>query len=589
LSFTHVSCVFRRRVVVSNFARNYSHHRGRFVSTITYRPNRVAINATMAPTPKVYVVGCGMTKFEKPGRREDFDYPQMAKEAVTKALDDARVNYNEVNQAVVGYVYGDSTCGQRALYEVGMTGIPIYNVNNNCSTGSSALLLAKQLVETGQNECVLALGFEKMERGSLTSKYMDRQNPVEPHVIAMSDVADITAAPIAAQLFGNAGVEHMKKYGTKPEHFAKIAHKNHKHSTKNPYSQFQDEYSLEQIKKSPQVHEVLTKLQCCPTSDGAAAVLLATENFVRRHGLEKQAVEIVGMEMSTDLEGTFTDKSAMKIVGYEMTRNATQKLFSKSMYKPQDVDVVELHDCFSANELITYEALGLCEPGKAGDLIDNGDNTYGGKYVINPSGGLISKGHPLGATGLAQCSELCWQLRGEAGQRQVASARLALQHNIGLGGAVVVALYRLGFPNARNPIKMNLTQALKDTPEGFQVAPLMKLLEEAMFEDQEGLIEKVRGIYGFKVTDGPGGAHGYWVINAKTGKGSVTYNGTEKPDVTFIMKDCDVVELISGKINPQKAFFQGKVKVQGNMGLAMKLVDLQKRAQHKIDALKSKL
>lgn len=425
-------------------------------------------------------------------------------------------------------ILGDSTCGQRALYEIGMTGIPIYNVNNNCSTGSSAILLAKQLIENGKNDCVLALGFEKMERGSLTSKYTDRENPIEKLVIAMSEVSDITGAPIAAQLFGNAGVEHMKKYGSKPEHFAKIAYKNHKHSTNNPYSQFQDEYSLDQVKKSPQVHEVLTKLQCCPTSDGAAACVLASEDFVRRYGLERQAVEIVGMEMSTDLPSTFNEKSAMKIVGYDMTRNAAQKLFAKTNYKPQDVDVVELHDCFSANELITYEALGLCEPGKAHELVEKNDNTYGGKYVINPSGGLISKGHPLGATGLAQCNELCWQLRGEAQKRQVPNARLALQHNIGLGGAVVVALYRLGFPHARNPVKLNLTSALKikDTPDGFQVTPMLALLEQAMQEDKEGLIERVRGIYGFRVTDGPDGAIGYWVINAKTGKGSVTYKGT---------------------------------------------------------------
>lgn len=378
----------------------------------------------------------------------------MAKEAVTKALQDAKINYNEIKQAVVGYVYGDSTCGQRALYEIGMTGIPIYNVNNNCSTGSSALLLGKQLIENGQNDCILALGFEKMERGSLGSKYLDRTQPMDKHVGVMSEVNDITDAPITAQLFGNAGAEYIKKYGAKPEHFAKIAYKNHKHSTKNPNSQFQDEYSLDQIMKSPKVHEMLTKLQCCPTSDGAAACILASEGFVRRYGLQKQAVEILGMEMSTDLPSTFTEKSPMKIIGYDMTKNASQKLFAKTNFKPQDVDVVELHDCFSANELITYEALGLCEPGKAIELIERNDNTYGGKYVINPSGGLISKGHPLGATGLAQCSELCWQLRGEAGPRQVKNAQLALQHNIGLGGAVVVALYRLGFPNARNPVKV---------------------------------------------------------------------------------------------------------------------------------------
>lgn len=516
----------------------------------------------------------------------------MAQEAVQKALKDAKIHYSEIKQACVGYVYGDSTCGQRALYEVGLTGIPMYNVNNNCSTGSSALFLAKQLIETGHNDCVLALGFEKMERGSLSAKYFDRTNPMDKHIETMSNVHDIQGGPITAQMFGNAGVEHMKKYGTKPEHFWKIAYKNHKHSVNNPYSQFRDEYSLEQIKNSPVVHELLTKLQCCPTSDGSAACILANEDFVRRHGLESQAVEIVGMEMSTDLPSTFNENSMMKVVGYDMTKNAAAKLFGKTNYKPQDVDVVELHDCFSANELITYEALGLCEPGKAGELIDRGDNTYGGKYVINPSGGLISKGHPLGATGLAQCSELCWQLRGEADKRQVPNCTLALQHNIGLGGAVVVALYRLGFPYTRNQLKLNLTaaEAIANSPDGFLVTPYMRVLEKAMAEDTEGLIEKARGVYGFKVLNGPNGAVGYWVINAKTGKGSVTYNGKDKCDVTFIVNDIDVIDLLSGKLNPQKAFFQGKVKLQGNIGLAMKLVDFQKQAGDRIEKeLKAKL
>lgn len=184
-------------------------------------------------------------------------------------------------------------------------------------------------------------------------------------------------------------------------------------------SQFQEEYSLEQIKNSPKVFGDLTKLECCPTSDGAAAAIVCSEEFVHRHHLENQAVEIVGLEMATDFPTTFKDKSLMKIVGYDMTKAATDKLFSKTMYKPTDVDVVELHDCFAANELITYEALGLCPPGKAGELVDSGNNTYGGKYVVNPSGGLISKGHPLGATGIAQCAELCWQVRGLAGPRQV--------------------------------------------------------------------------------------------------------------------------------------------------------------------------
>ncbi|KAK7075636.1 sterol carrier protein 2, partial [Halocaridina rubra] len=261
---------------------------------------------------KVFVVGVGMTKFEKPGRRDDFGYPQMVKEAVGKALGDAKINYNEIEHAACGYVYGDSTCGQRALYELGMTGIPIYNVNNNCSTGSTALLLARNLIQGGLAHCVLAVGFEKMERGSLKAKYLDRENPVEKHVIALSNVVDLDASPITPQLFGSAGIEHIKKYGSTPTHLAKIAYKNHLHSTNNPYSQFQEEYTLEQIMNSPKVSGYLTKLQCCPTSDGSAAAILASEDFVRSHGLENQAVEILGMEMATDLPSAFGD-SPMKI------------------------------------------------------------------------------------------------------------------------------------------------------------------------------------------------------------------------------------------------------------------------------------
>jgi len=394
---------------------------------------------------KVYVAGVGMTKFEKPGKREDFDYPDMAKEAVTNALGDAGIKYTDVEQACVGYVYGDSTCGQRALYPVGMTGIPVYNVNNNCATGSSALYLAKQLVSGGIADCVLALGFEKMQKGSLSNVFSDRANPVQPMVEAMMSVRDLEPVPIAPQLFGNAGREHMEKYGTKPEHFAKIAHKNHKHSVNNPFSQFRDEYSMEQINGAPMIHEPLTKLHCCPTSDGSAAAVIVSEKFVKEKGLENRAVEIVGMEMSTDLPQALEGKSCIQAVGFDMTKNAVNKLYKQTGLSANDVQVVELHDCFSANELITYEALGLCEEGKAGDFIDAGDNTYGGKYVVNPSGGLISKGHPLGATGLAQCYELCSQVRGEADKRQVDGATIGLQHNLGLGGAVVVALYRMGF------------------------------------------------------------------------------------------------------------------------------------------------
>jgi acetyl-CoA acetyltransferase len=391
---------------------------------------------------KVFVVGVGMSKFEKPGAREGWDYPDMFKEAGERALADAKIPYDEVQQAVLGYCYGESTCGQRALYSLGLSGIPVYNVNNNCSTGSTALFMAKQLIEGGIAECVLAGGFEKMEKGSLGAKYTDRTNPMDKHMLKMMELRKFAPAPPAPQLFGNAGVEHMEKYGTTAEQFAKIGLKNHKHSVNNPYSQFQDEYTLDDILKSKPVFGPLTKLQCCPTSDGAGAAVLASEAFVKKHGLGDQAVEILGMAMATDMPSSFADNSCIKVVGYDMTKQAAQSVYEQSGLGPENVNVIELHDCFSTNELITYEALGLCAEGKGGKLIDEGAVTYGGTWVVNPSGGLISKGHPLGATGLAQCAELNWQLRNQADKRQVAGAKVALQHNLGLGGAAVVTMYR---------------------------------------------------------------------------------------------------------------------------------------------------
>jgi acetyl-CoA acetyltransferase len=385
-----------------------------------------------------------MTKFEKPQSR-DWDYPDMAKESIGKALEDAGVSYTEVEQACVGYVYGESTCGQRAVYQFGLTGIPVYNVNNNCSTGSTALFMARQLVEGELADCVLALGFEKMQKGSLGATFSDRTNPMDKHITAMIEMREFTGAPPAPWMFGNAGRDHMERYGTTAEHFAWIGWKNHKHSVNNPYAQFQTEYSMQDILDAPMIYEPLTKLQCSPTSDGSGAAIVCSEDFVHKHGLEDKAVEIVAQAMASDTQETYDGGDSIHLVGYDMSKTAAEKVYAASGLGPDDVDVIELHDCFSANELITYEALGLAEEGKGAQLIDDEATTYGGKWVVNPSGGLISKGHPLGATGLAQCAELNWQLRGEADKRQVDGAEIGLQHNIGLGGACVVTMYRKAF------------------------------------------------------------------------------------------------------------------------------------------------
>ena len=392
---------------------------------------------------KVFVVGVGMTKFEKP-QSKDWDYPDMAKESITKALEDAGVDYTEIEQACVGYVYGESTCGQRAVYQFGLTGIPVYNVNNNCSTGSTALFMARQLVEGGLADCVLALGFEKMQKGSLGATFSDRTNPMDKHITAMIEKREFTGAPPAPWMFGNAGRDHMERYGTKAEQFAWIGWKNHKHSVNNPYAQFQTEYSLQDILDAPMIYEPLTKLQCSPTSDGSGAAVVVSEDFVRKHGLEDQAVEILAQAMASDTQATYDGGDSIHLVGYDMSKTAADKVYAASGLGPQDVDVIELHDCFSANELITYEALSLAEEGKGAELVEAEATTYGGKWVVNPSGGLISKGHPLGATGLAQCAELNWQVRGLAEKRQVDGAKVGLQHNIGLGGACVVTMYRKG-------------------------------------------------------------------------------------------------------------------------------------------------
>jgi len=400
---------------------------------------------------KTYVIGVGMTKFDKPGTKEG-DYPDWAKEAGEKAFADAGIPYEDVQEAFAGYCYGDSTYGQRAIYQLGLTGIPIVNVNNNCSTGSSALYLARRAVQGGLVDCALAVGFEKMEKGSLGMKYTDRTPALDKHMGRMFEVRDPEESPFAPQMFGNAARDHMDKYGSKPEHYAWIGWKNHKHSVNNPYAQFQDEYTLDEIKDARMIHEPLTKLQCSPTSDGAAAVIVASEKYVDEHDLWDQAVEIAGQSMVTDMSSTFDENAdCMTIVGSDMSKEAARQAYEEAGVSAEDVDVCELHDCFSANELITYEALGFAEEGHGHELVEAEATTYGGDGpVVNPSGGLISKGHPLGATGLAQCSELTWQLRGTADKRQVEGAKVALQHNIGLGGAAVVSVYK---PARRSGVK----------------------------------------------------------------------------------------------------------------------------------------
>jgi acetyl-CoA acetyltransferase len=388
---------------------------------------------------KINVIGVGMVPFAKPGKSEEYNV--MAAKAAKAALGDAKVGYDQIQQAYAGYVFGDSTCGQRAIYDVGLTGIPVFNVNNNCSTGSTALMLGGQAIAGGLAECVLVVGFEQMQAGALDAKWNDRTNPMDRHVGLMNDVQGFNSAPPTAQMFGGAAREYQWKYGAKRETFGKISEKARKHASKNPFALFKDVLSLDEIMASPEVFDPLTRYQCCPPTCGAAAAVLCSDDFARKHGVDRP-VYIAAQAMTTDFPSTFEEKSMMKMIGFDMAKACAKKVYDQAGIGPDDVDVVELHDCFTSNELFTYEALGLCKEGEAEKFIWDNDNTYGGKFVTNPSGGLLSKGHPLGATGLAQCTELVWHLRGQAEQRQVDGAKIALQHNLGLGGACVVTMYR---------------------------------------------------------------------------------------------------------------------------------------------------
>jgi sterol carrier protein 2 len=389
---------------------------------------------------QVFVAGVGMIPFAKPGASESYD--RMGAAAAVDALADAGVAYGDVQQAYAGYVYGDSTAGQKTLYRVGMTGIPVVNVNNNCSTGSTALFLARQAIESGAAECALALGFEQMAPGALGTHFNDRPTPFDDFNRETDALVGMPEIPLAIRYFGGAGLSHMRKYGTRLETFARIRAKASRHAVNNPLALFRREVSVDEVMASPVIMPgVMTRLMACAPTCGAAAAVLVSAAFARRHHLD-QTVVIAAQAMTTDTPATFASHDMMQLVGCGMTRAAAQQVYAAAGIGPDDVDVVELHDCFAHNELISYEALGLCADGGAEKFVVDGDNTYGGRFVVNPSGGLLSKGHPLGATGLAQCYELTQQLRGTADRRQVEGARIGLQHNLGLGGACVVTLYR---------------------------------------------------------------------------------------------------------------------------------------------------
>lgn len=388
---------------------------------------------------EVLVAGIGMTPFSKPGQSAPYD--EMGAEAVRLALADAGIDYRLVEQVYAGFVFAASCAGQRTIYRAGMSGIPVVNVNNDGSTGSTALYLARQAVESGMAECALAVGFEETDSGTVPIAFPDRVSPLFDFDKQCNDLVAFDL-PLALRYYGGAGYAHMVKYGTTMEDFASVRAKASRHGSNNPLAVFKNMMSVEQVLSAQLLWPgVVTQPMACSPACGGAAAILVSRKFAKKHEIDAK-VGIAAQAMTTDLPVTLDSRDIIQLVGKDMAERASKRVYEAAGVGPKDIHVVELHDCFAHNEVITYENLGLCPEGGASKFIADGDNTYGGRVVTNPSGGLLSKGHPLGATGLAQCYELTHQLRGSAGQRQVEGATHALQHNLGLGGACVITMYQ---------------------------------------------------------------------------------------------------------------------------------------------------
>ena len=370
----------------------------------------------------VYVLGVGMIKF---GRYPAKDISQLGGEAAVQALKDAGLSIKDVEMFVCGNLFqANAMNGQKILQQIGQTGIPVFNVSNACATGSTAVREAYVGVASGMYDVTMAVGVEQMGKmGLLGGGARSGGESVE----------GVLGSGLMPAVFGQAGVEHMRNYGTKAEHFAKISVKNHKHSVHNPLSQYQIEVSLNDVMKARMVAYPNTLYMCCPTGDGAAAAILVSEEKMKQFTNKpvKVAASILTSDPYTERDLTMPDVNTL-------TKNAAKQAYEKAGLGPQDLDLVELHDCFATAELLHYENLGLCGEGEAGQMIDEERTSLGGDIPVNVSGGLLSKGHPLGATGVANIYEIVQQLRGNSGARQVEGAKSGLAHVIGLGSACTI-------------------------------------------------------------------------------------------------------------------------------------------------------
>ena len=367
-----------------------------------------------------YVVGVDMIKF---GRFPDKTVPQIGAEAAHLALDDSGLTIQDMEALYCGNLgQASGMVGQRILQEIGQTGIPVVNVSNACATGATAFREAWASVKAGLYDLVIAVGVEQMGKGLLGgaggSKGISKEG--------------LLGSGTMPSVFAEAGMEHARNYGTTFEQFAKVSVKNHHHSTMNPKAMYQIETPLETVMNAEMISYPNTKLMCSVNVDGSAAAIIASEKKAKELGLMSRAVKVRASILTSD---PWQERDLVMPDVNTCTRRAAAAAYEMAGLGAEDVDLVELHDCFATAEILHYENLGLCDDGEAGRMIDDGEVALGGKVPVNMSGGLLSKGHPLGATGIANIYEVSTHLRGEAGQRQVEGARIGLTHVIGLGSA----------------------------------------------------------------------------------------------------------------------------------------------------------
>jgi acetyl-CoA acetyltransferase len=381
----------------------------------------------------VWVLGVAMTRF---GR-----YPDLAFEAASGALADAGLAIQDIGVLAAGSIYNRTGLGQQVQKQLGQQGIPVYNVTNACATGATALRTVYMALASGEAEVGLAVGAEQMGKAGLLGKQHEPQEFYEPKGRAGSLVPNtegILGTNLMPALFSHAAMDYVRRYPHTPETvFAEIAEKSHRNSVDNPFAMYQTAYSLDEIQSSPMVTSPNTVLMCGPTCDGAAATILVTDDFLRRldEPRRKRAVRVAASVLTSDpwAEGSEASPDLNTLSALAATR-----AYERAGIGPADLDLVELHDCFATAELLHYENLGLCDAGEAAAFFHSGATQRDGRIPVNPSGGLVSKGHPLGATGLANIFEVTTHLRGEAGDRQVEGARQGMTHVVGLGSSCAV-------------------------------------------------------------------------------------------------------------------------------------------------------